>query len=198
MGRKTNVSDVREPQDAVARIKADLADHIMAIVDRLGLTVREAQALTGQAAADFSRLRSGHLQRFTLERLLKIASRLGEPVALSLVLSHSSRSPVTPPFFVGHMRALRAICRRYSVTRLAAFGSVLREDFDPERSDIDLVVDFDPSTLFGPADQFFGFKSALEGLFGRSVDLVESGAISALRLKRIIERTRAPLFEKAA
>jgi len=84
------------------------------------------------------------------------------------------------------------------VRRLSAFGSVLRPDFDPARSDIDLAVEFGASRRYGPADQYFEFKAAVERLVGRPVDLVEMKAMADSRLKRVIERTQVPVYEQAA
>ena len=44
------------------------------------LTVRAAQARTGFAAADFSRIRNAELSRFTADRLMSILNRLGSRV----------------------------------------------------------------------------------------------------------------------
>jgi hypothetical protein len=57
-------------------VKTLLARRIVGALDRQGLTVREAESRTGNAAADFSRLRQGQLERFSIERLLDMASRL--------------------------------------------------------------------------------------------------------------------------
>ena len=35
-------------------------------------------------------------------------------------------------------------CRRWEITELALFGSVLRDDFDP-KSDVDVLVTFEPA-----------------------------------------------------
>jgi predicted nucleotidyltransferase len=75
---------------------------------------------------------------------------------------------------------------------------VLRNDFDPKRSDIDLTVEFGRSGTFGMADQYFRFKSALERLLGREVDLVELRAMPASRLKQSIERSQLPVYDQAA
>jgi predicted nucleotidyltransferase len=185
------------PKPAEA-LKADLAARIIASVDRMGLTVREAEARTSQAAADFSRLRGGQLDRFTIERLLDIAGALGERLSLSLTAEGQSGAASLPGPLADHARALRILCRRFSVRRLGAFGSVLRDDFDPARSDIDLAVEFGRSRRYGPADQYFRFKESLERLLGREVDLVELRAMPDSRLKQSIERTQVPVYEQAA
>ena len=185
----------RTPVDA---IKLELADRIIATLDRQGLTVREAQARTGQAAADFSRVRGGDLGRFSVERLVATCEALGDPITLSLSpLPQPARRSVPAPL-TEHVKTIRSLCRRYSVRRLAAFGSVLRDDFDPGRSDIDLAVEFGRSRRYGPADQYFSFKAAIEKVLERSVDLVELDAMPESRLKRTIKRDQVPIFEEAA
>lgn len=179
-------------------LKSALANRIVAALDRQGLTVREAQARTGHAAADFSRLRGGQLERFTIERLLGMAAALGERLSLSLNIEADPDAQAVPDLLRQHVRELRALCRRYAVRRLGAFGSVLRDDFDPKRSDIDLAVEFGRSKRHGPADQYFRFKESLERLLARKVDLVELRAMPASRLKQSIERSQVPLYEQAA
>lgn len=97
-----------------------------------------------------------------------------------------------------HREAIAQLCQQYSVQRLAVFGSVLRGDFDPQRSDIDLAVDFAHHPAIAPARQYFDFKSALEHLLGRRVDLVELNAMPDSRLRRRIERTQVALYAEAA
>ena len=59
------------------QLKAILAAEIIKALDQEKLTVRAAQARTGIAAADFSRIRNADLGRFTLDRLMAILNRLG-------------------------------------------------------------------------------------------------------------------------
>jgi predicted nucleotidyltransferase len=91
---------------------------------------------------------------------------------------------------------LRELCRRFHVRRLDVFGSAARGDFDSARSDLDFLVEFDhgaPEAM--SLKSFFGFKDSLEALFGRSVDIVEPGAMRNPYLKASIERSREPVFE---
>jgi predicted nucleotidyltransferase len=95
-----------------------------------------------------------------------------------------------------HRDEMRALCRRFHVRRLDLFGSAARGDFDPERSDVDFLVEFDrghPNAL--SLRTYFGLKEALENLLGRPVDLVEPGAMRNPYLKASIERSREPVFE---
>ena len=40
-------------------------------------------------------------------------------------------------------------CRARGIRKLSLFGSVLREDFDPARSDVDVLAEFEPEALKG-------------------------------------------------
>jgi predicted nucleotidyltransferase/predicted XRE-type DNA-binding protein len=184
------------PNHPGAAVRAELARRIVGSLDRHGLTVREAQARTGTAAADFSRLRQGQLKRFTIDRLLEIANRLGERVELTTHVT--SQELETPKPLAPHLRGVRALCRRFGVRQLAAFGSVLRADFKPASSDIDLSVVFDKKRRFGASEQYLDFKAALERRLGRSVDLVELSGMPDSRLKRSILRDQVVVYEQAA
>jgi uncharacterized protein len=66
-------------------------------------------------------------------------------------------------------------CRRWQVTEMALFGSVVRDDFGPN-SDVDIMVEFAPDaprTMSGRLDMI----EELEHLTGRPVDLVTKGTI---------------------
>lgn len=103
-----------------------------------------------------------------------------------------------PSLIARHRSDIEALCRLYGVRRLAAFGSVLRKDFDATSSDIDLVVEFRSDVGGSAAHQYFDFKDAVEQLLGRAVDLVELDAMPDSRLKRIIERTQVTVYAEAA
>ncbi len=59
-------------------------------------------------------------------------------------------------------------CQRHHIRRLALFGSVLRDDFDPD-SDVDVLVGFIPGHV--PGFSFFAMQDELSGLLGRRVEL---------------------------
>jgi predicted nucleotidyltransferase len=95
-----------------------------------------------------------------------------------------------------HREELRALCRRFHVRRLDLFGPAARGDFDPERSDIDFLVEFDREHPEAVAfETYFGLKEALEALLGRPVDLVEPGAVRNPYLRASIDGSREPVFE---
>ncbi len=89
--------------------------------------------------------------------------------------------------------AIAALCRRHGVTRLAIFGSAVTDRFDPDHSDVDFLVEFreDVPNAF---NAYFGLKDALEGLFGRSVDLVSPNALRNPYFAQRVEHTREELY----
>ncbi len=56
------------------------------------------------------------------------------------------------------------------------FGSATRGDFDPLKSDVDLVVEFSPNRI--PGLGFFGLHREFEEILGRPVDLVTRAMLS--------------------
>ena len=82
---------------------------------------------------------------------------------------------------------LAAVCARYHVRRLSAFGSVLRSDFSPQ-SDVDLIVEFEPGRTPGLA--FFRLEAELAELFGRRVDLNTKASLSPYFRDRVLFAAR--------
>lgn len=67
---------------------------------------------------------------------------------------------------------LAEFAKRWSITELSLFGSILREDFRPD-SDVDVCVVFDPAKRFD-LDDYLQMLDELSAIFGgRQVDLVE-------------------------
>jgi predicted nucleotidyltransferase len=97
-----------------------------------------------------------------------------QQVSQSAILLSETAMPNRIPIDV---EALAALCRCHHVRRLAAFGSILREDFNPERSDADFLVDFEPAPAAERMKNYFALHEALVNLLGRPVDLIENGAI---------------------
>ena len=86
------------------------------------------------------------------------------------------------------------LCERYGVTRLDAFGSALGDDFKPESSDVDLLVEFGPMEPYARVDAYFGMLDTLRALLNREVDLVMAGAVKNPYIARQIERTKQLLY----
>jgi predicted nucleotidyltransferase len=86
------------------------------------------------------------------------------------------------------------LCAQFGVVRLDVFGSVLRDDYRPGESDVDLLAEFAPMEPHALADAYFGLLDALRELLGGEVDLVMSDAVKNRYVAREIERTKRLLY----
>ena len=75
-----------------------------------------------------------------------------------------------------YSKEITNLCKTHKVKSLYAFGSVLKEKFNPD-SDIDLVVDFQQIDVLDYGDNYYNLKFSLEDTFKRNVDLLEEKAI---------------------
>ena len=89
---------------------------------------------------------------------------------------------------------LAKICRRFHVRRLDLFGSASGGDFDPYRSDVDLLVEFGVGGDMMAFRQYFGLREALATLFDRPVDLIVAPAVKNPYIWRSIQATRENLY----
>jgi len=88
---------------------------------------------------------------------------------------------------------ISALCKTNKVKSLFAFGSVTRDDFN-EKSDIDLVVDFNESDPLKYADLYFNLKYKLEDILKRQVDLLEERAIRNKFFRQQLENTKVRIY----
>lgn len=77
-----------------------------------------------------------------------------------------------------HRSEVAALCRRTGARRLDAFGSAVRDDFDPATSDLDFLVELEDMPPADYAHAYFTLKEGLESLFGRPVDLVTGSSLA--------------------
>ena len=73
------------------------------------------------------------------------------------------------------LEAITEFCQRWQVQEFSLFGSVLRDDFRAN-SDIDVMVDFQPSARWGLL-ALVEMKEELEAIFEREVDLLTKKSI---------------------
>ena len=80
-------------------------------------------------------------------------------------------------------RSKPELARRFGVTRLALFGSTVRDQARPS-SDVDVLVSFDGAAS---SKRYFGVQFFLEDVLGCPVDLVTDKALRA-ELRPFVER----------
>ena len=93
-----------------------------------------------------------------------------------------------------NIQKLFAICQRYKVSKLYAFGSILTSRFN-EDSDVDILVNFNSEVDHNNyADNFFDLYNALKTLFGRDVDLVDETSVRNPYFKEELEETKHLIY----
>lgn len=97
-------------------------------------------------------------------------------------------------FILAKREQIAEVCRKHHVRRLSVFGSAVRPDFDPNTSDVDVVVEFEDMA----ADLYFDNKSSLLAslaqLFDRRVDLLTWKSIENPYLLRQVRSTQEQLY----
>jgi predicted nucleotidyltransferase len=92
--------------------------------------------------------------------------------------------------------ALEAACRRYHVRRLDVFGSAATGvGFEPGRSDLDLLVEFEQLQPVDHANAWFGLREALEALSGMQIDLITQSALKNPYFRERVEAERRTVFD---
>lgn len=94
----------------------------------------------------------------------------------------SDELPLPNPQLNFSREKLEQFCRKWKITELSFFGSVLREDFRPD-SDVDVLVTFDPKSRWGLVD-WENMESEARAIFGRKVDMVPRDSIERSRNPR--------------
>ena|ERR1043165_3160996 len=74
------------------------------------------------------------------------------------------------------LEALEELCKEYDVTELSVFGSIVRDDFDAAKSDIDFMVVFHPDSKLDLGG-YFELEEKLSELVHRKVDLVSKASM---------------------
>src|SRR3954454_18754906 len=79
---------------------------------------------------------------------------------------------------------IAAFCRKWGIKRLSFFGSIVRDDFDPQRSDVDVLVEFKPGQTPGWA--IVSAEDELAKMFRRKVDLRTEQELSRWMIKDVL------------
>lgn len=89
---------------------------------------------------------------------------------------------------------IAALCRRFGIRRLDLFGSAATGTYDPERSDLDFIVDLGPYER-GVSKRYFAFCERLEGMIGHPVDVITVKQIRNPYFRAEVNATRELLYD---
>jgi len=90
--------------------------------------------------------------------------------------------------------AVRELCVAQRVAGLELVGSATTVDFDPERSDLDFLVQFKDPDRPGIADRFMGLAEGLERIFSRKVDLVTGKSLKNPFFANAVNRSKQLIY----
>ena len=76
--------DFGHPNAGLEQARAIVCAQIIQIMDKRGLSSRDAEQLTGVSHTEFSRLRNAKLSRFTLDRLITILGKLDQSIEINI------------------------------------------------------------------------------------------------------------------
>ena len=91
-----------------------------------------------------------------------------------------------------HKHLIAKICADLRVKRLDVVGSAARDDFRPETSDIDVLVEFEGvDRLF---DRYFELKMCLEQQLGKQVDVIQDSAVRNPYVRKSLDQDRVRIY----
>ena len=101
-----------------------------------------------------------------------------------------------PQIIEQQLDSLTELCQRFGVVRLYAFGSVVTDHFNPERSDLDLLVELEEMPPLVRGEKLIGLWEALEDLFARKVDLLTDQPIKNPYLRANLDKTKQLIYDR--
>ena len=169
------VSTISQYRQAIGWNRSDLRlCCFFGLSEGFWLRMQSSHALRGahrQLGESFtSRTRMGDLCR---------ADRLG---AMTLALAQPQ------------LEAITAACRKHLVARFHAFGSVLRPDYRPGESDIDLLVEFLPLDASNLYRAYFALLNDLRQGLAARVDLVMADAVRNPIFMQAIDASKQQIY----
>ena len=88
-----------------------------------------------------------------------------------------------------------ALCKQHKVSKIYGFGSSITENFDPVKSDIDLVVELNIKDPVEYGASLLSLWDGLEEFFNRRVDLLTEDSIKNPYLRKSIEATKKLVYD---
>lgn len=90
---------------------------------------------------------------------------------------------------------IQLICVEHKVSKLYVFGSACTERFNPEKSDIDLIVELEDMVPIERGEILLDLWDSFELLFNRKVDLLSNPEIENPYLKKSVEDSKVLIYD---
>ena len=89
----------------------------------------------------------------------------------------------------------KTLCTNHKVKYLYAFGSSTNENFNPESSDIDLLVEIDDKDPLERGEKLISLWDKFENFFHRKVDLLTDSSIRNPFLRKNIDNSKVLIYD---
>jgi len=90
-----------------------------------------------------------------------------------------------------------AVCKAHSVKYIYAFGSVVTDQFDKEKSDVDLLVEIDDPDPVSRGEKLMSLWDTFEAFFSRRVDMLTENSVHNPYLKKSINASKILIYDGA-
>ncbi len=98
-----------------------------------------------------------------------------------------------------YKKQLAQLCRQYHVAKLYLFGSVAKGTFAADRSDIDIIVQFEDLSI--PPEEkgqlYWDLLDAFENLFERKVDLLVDKKFANPYFRQAVENSKKLIYDRS-
>ena len=89
----------------------------------------------------------------------------------------------------------KTLCQKHNVKSLYAFGSSTTENFDFNKSDIDLLVEIEDIDPIERGEKLISLWDTFELFFHRKVDLLTDSSIHNPYLRKSIDSTKILIYD---
>jgi predicted nucleotidyltransferase len=96
---------------------------------------------------------------------------------------------------IKRLNDFRNLCEMHKVKYLYAFGSSVTEEFDYDKSDVDLLVEIDDIDPIERGEKLISLWDMSEQFFNRKVDLLTYTSIRNPYLLKSIESTKVLIYD---
>jgi len=104
---------------------------------------------------------------------------------------------ITKEEIIKKLRERENELKKFGVKRIGLFGSFVK-GIQTEKSDVDLIVEFDLSKFgkdfHGLFDAYMRLSEYLENLFGRKVEILTPISVETIRIKKIAEEIKKTII----
>jgi len=87
------------------------------------------------------------------------------------------------------------LCADHKVKFLYAFGSSITDRFDPDKSDIDLLVEIDDNDPIERGEKLISLWDMFEDFFNKKVDLLTDSSVKNPFLRKSIDATKVLIYD---